>query len=168
MPNEELKVTTVSEHRSREPEGFLVKCPSGLVVKMRRTLDLFVLLKTGRIPNPLGSMVQSMMDKGAVDMGELSSVSGAAMQQFLAMMDDCVVKAVISPKIVLVSGDQEMPEDALDITEVDPDDRMFIYSVAQGGAADLAKFRDEQNAVMASLPDGQGVPKPAKRPAKNR
>ena len=167
MPKEELQVTTVAEHRNREPEGFLTKCPSGLVVKMRRTLDLHVLLKSGRIPNPLATIVQSMIDRGDVEL-DPSKVEGKAMQQMLAMVDECVVKAVIAPKIILLGEGDELPEDALDISEVDPDDRMFIYSVAQGGAADLDNFRAQQDRVMASVPDVKRVPAATKRTTKRK
>lgn len=166
--NEVAAPTSVSEWRSKPVEGFVVALPSGKSVKMRRTLDMFELLRQGRIPNPLAGAVRKMMDGGNKNI-DVSAIAQdpKALEQFLDMLNSAVARAILEPKVVMTE-DGNPPEDALDVTEIDLDDRMFIFMVAQGGATDLEQFRNQQDEFMATAQDGQGVPSKAKRPARSK
>lgn len=48
------------------------------------------------------------------------------------------------------------------------EDKMFLFQWAVGGTRDVQKFREEQSATMESLQNGQGVQRPAKRPARRK
>lgn len=159
--------TSVSEWRKPDHKGFMVELPSGKSVRMFRNMDMLALLKQGRIPNPLAGMVQEMINKGgAVDMDKLQ-LDTDTLQQLLDLMDECVAKVVIEPKVIRrpddASADWEPPEDALEVGEIDIQDRLFIYTVAQGGATDLTQFREQQDKIMATTQDGPRVQPKAKR-----
>lgn len=167
MPDtpEALIPTSVSEWRTTPIEGFVLKLPSGKSVKMRRTLDMFELLRQGRIPNPLAGVVRKMMDGGGkpTNMKDIAD-DPKALEQFLDLLNSAVARAVIEPRVV-VTEDGNPPEDALDVTEIDMDDRMYIFAVAQGGATDLEQFRKQQDEFMASVQDVPRVPNKTKRTA---
>jgi hypothetical protein len=182
--NEELQVTTAEEWDA--PQGVALELPSGKVVRAIRSMDILNLLKAGRIPNPLGSMIQRMVDssqQGAkVKAPDMSELGMDGLREMMKMVDDCVLRVVVEPKVIApptieddedldaymarVQGwrpDREKNPGAIGLNQIDMDDRMFIFLFAQGMAADLKSFREEQKAALAPAPDGQAVQPKAKR-----
>lgn len=79
-----------------EVEGFITDLPSGNRIKMFRTLDMALLLKTGRVPNPLAGIVQGMIDARTM-MFPVEKMDMEVMEQFLDLQHETIVRCVISP-----------------------------------------------------------------------
>jgi hypothetical protein len=157
-------------------QGFIATLPSGNVVRMRRTLDLPILLRAGKIPNPLADIVRQMLDTGNTQFPREAAEDSTALQQLLDLIDQNCVNAVIEPKVSAPDprGINEtfeewqeranawLPEPGtLSVFRIDMPDKLYIYAVAQGAAANLARFRDESEGFMAGLADEQDVPSEA-------
>jgi hypothetical protein len=152
--------TSAAAWRSARKQGFLVTLPSGQTVKIRRTLDLFERLRDGRIPNPLAGIVVEMIENKREQV-DMSKLDGTSLGQMLALIDDTITKMMIEPQVVLEPVDAplgwEAPEGFISTSDIEIDDKMFLFNVAQGGTADLATFRAQAAAFMGSVPDGDGV-----------
>lgn len=181
MPTEPaLQVTTPGEWGKKqvaEEEGFITELPSGNVIRMRRTMNMLTLLRQGRIPNPLASIVQKMIDTREINFNQVDA-DGKMAIQLLDMLDEGWLSAVIEPTF---DGPEprkpnESAEDfterlnqwrpkegAISVFDVDVQDKMYVFAVAQGAAADIARFREEQSAALESLEDVAEPPKPSKR-----
>ena len=59
-------------------------------------------------------------------------------------------------------------EDTLYADEVDLNDKSFIFQFVLGGTADLERFRQELQADVEPVSDGEAVPRKAKRTTKRR
>jgi hypothetical protein len=168
------QVTPASEWRKKK-QGFVVTLPGGNVIRMRRTMDLFSLVKAGKIPNPLAGIVKSAMKQGggAPDPEEMAkNLNEEAIVQMLELVDASIPKIVLEPRVVArpddADFDWEPPEGAIEVTDLEVEERMFIYSVAQGGAADLESFREQQNSFMAPPSDGSDVPSAPEQPVEDQ
>lgn len=189
MPTEpELKVTTPDQWNTNgqtsQDVGFITELPSGNVIRMRRTMDMLDLLRTGQIPNPLAGIVQKMIDTQSMDFPAKEADTQVA-QQLLELLDRTWMKAVLEPAFDAppVRGidaigmhfeethDQwiqriarwEPSAGKISVTAVDVNDKMFVFVVAQGAAADLARFREGQDAALDAVQAVPRVPKPTKR-----
>lgn len=158
-------------------DGFVTELPSGNVVKMRRTLDLPVLLQTGQIPNPLAHIVQGMMQQGTSEFPkEMQDMK--AVQQLMELLDSTVERCFIEPQVsrpIPKGRDPEIGPNETDeefmarlsewkpeagkvsIFDIELPDKMYVFSVAQGAAADLARFRQESAAALGDVSLGEGV-----------
>lgn len=163
-----LQVTPVEawgRNTTSVEEGFVAKLPSGNVVRMTRTLDLAELLSTGRIPNPLAGIVQSMMEKGETSFPETNDMK--TIEQLMDLLNTTFCRAVLEPRFSMPSVRKhnekvddyyerinawEAPERTVPIFDVLLQDKMFVFAVAQGAAADLALFREQPGADVFSLP----------------
>jgi len=169
-------------------DGLLVPLPSGNVVKVRRTMDMMALLRAGRIPNPLAGIVQKMIDTGNANLADAMKSSGPqtakVSQQLLDLLDQTWMRAVIEPEFDApdlrgqlkdASGKNIKPDETHDeylarienwkpeegkisIFDVDNDDKMYVFGVAQGAAVDLARFRSEQDAALDLVHSESPVP----------
>lgn len=169
MPSSnEAQVTSAAEWKAaKKQEGEVIELPSGKFMRVKRTMTMLVMLKAGQLPNPLASIVQEMMNKGGnIDPSAFGGKSLEAVQQMLDLADQAVLKAAVEPRVQMKpedwdekhpGEDWEPDEDAISLEDVDQDDRMYIFSYAQGAAADLTSFREGQNAFMAQLSNGEGV-----------
>lgn len=204
LADQTLKPTPVSAWKKQdyepvvEDEGFIAELPSGNVVRMTRTMDMAVLLKTGQIPNPLAGIVQTMIDQRTTDFPASMADDMAALTQLLDLMNETAVRVILEPPFDMPekrkkneTGEQYQArlevwkpdftdegkkqhklhsetdectcERKISAWDLTPEDRQYIFAVAQGAAADLARFREEQERVMASLQTRKPVPKPTKR-----
>lgn len=185
-------------------DGFYADLPSGNRVFMTRTLDMPILLRTGRIPNPLAGIVQKMIDTRSTAFPK-EAAEPEVIMQLLDLLNETAVRCIIEPPFDAPAKRQK-GETAEEVTarledwlpaftkhgleqhrealEADPnhdakplcgcqrkisvwdltmEDRFFIFAVAQGAAADLASFREQQASHVADLQAGEGVRKPTKR-----
>lgn len=184
MPSDqdELVVTPLDQWKGVAVEGNVIPLPSGNNVRVKRTMDLLDLLKQGRIPNPLGAMVQKMVSGEQKEIMP-TDLSPDAVVDMMKLVDETVVRCVTQPKV-------QAPPDPEDGEEADayrarvnawtPDegcaplsfftieDRMYIFVYAQGFAGDLATFREETSTAMARLSDGKPVPAKTKRTGRGK
>lgn len=186
----ELKVTSAEDwgkDPSKQEDGFLLELPSGRVAKVRRTLDLPVLLKSGMIPNPLAGIVRKMMDNRDSNF-PVDEMNGEALGQLLDLIHAAIVKMMIEPKVSaprqrgrdesgfrIQETDEEYMkylEDwaptvgTVSIFDIDLPDKLYLYAASQGMAADLATFRGEQNQLVAPVSTGKRVAPKAKQSRK--
>lgn len=185
MPEETLQITPASEWGKKKQapadRGFICELPSGSVVRVLRTMDMMALLRAGKIPNPLAGIVQSMIDKGNTDFSGALKASASkdgnrAAQQLLDLLDATWMRAVIEPEFDApepMKKDEthqqymdrlalwEPEEGKISIFDVDLNDKYFVFAVAQGGAADLARFRAEQDAALELVHSSDGVQLPS-------
>ena len=171
-PND-LQVTSADAWGTHAPtveEGFVTSLPSGNVVRMTRTLDLPELLATGRIPNPLASVVKEMMSKGITEFPPTEDLD--TVEQLMELLNATFCKAVLEPRFTHPGPrkhSEEMdsylarveawqaPEGSVAVYNVLLQDKLFVFAVAQGAAADLARFREQPGSDIFSLPAGEDM-----------
>lgn len=84
------------------------------------------------------------------------------------MMDKIVMYVVADPKLVkpvkidddgneVDLTDEERDPDVAYIDYVDDNDKGFIMNYAMGGSQDLHRFREESEAIVAGVPDGESA-----------
>lgn len=167
---------------ANKADGFVVELPSGNFAKIRRTLDLPTLLRSGQIPNPLAGIVRKSMAEG--DPNILRDISqkdsGPVLEQLLDLMDSVVCKSMIEPPVSrpeIIKGESfdEYSErtanwnpepGTISIFAIDTSDKLYIFAVSQGMATDLASFRSQASAVVLGVPaepSVQRAPKPTSR-----
>jgi hypothetical protein len=157
-------VTPASEWRSAITEGFIVPLPSGRVARLRRTLDLIELIKTGQIPNPLAGAINTMIKESSTSTTfDLRKLPEEAIPQMLDLVDKSMERIFVYPKVVEPpegSGIDWLPEDpeTISVWAIDAQDRMFAFGFAQGGPGSLAPFRAKQAEAVAGITDGDEVP----------
>lgn len=160
-----------------EEEGFITELPSGNVVRIIRTLDMPVLLKTGQIPNPLAGIVQGMIDQRTATF-PVEATDTKVLMQLLDLLNETAFRAILEPPFDMPEKRQksetaEQYQERLDgwqpaegkisVWDLTMEDRFFIFALAQGAAADLASFREEQARSLADVQASQGVRQPTKR-----
>lgn len=155
--------TSASAWKKQTVQGTPLTVPSGNVCLVRAP-GMSVFLKQGVIPNGLMPMIQDAMDKGKVpDDASLDASLGAMLedpeklQQLVDLTDAVAVYCCLEPKLehppqemnsvgVMVTVPFDNPlrnPDVLYVDEVDFNDKMFIFTYAVGGTADLERFRQE-------------------------
>lgn len=170
-------------------EGFVTELPSGNVVRMTRRLDMTAMLTDGKIPNPLAGVVQKMIDeRDPLGLVKNGNDDPRVSQQLLDLVNQIVIENVIEPpmagpeprgkvkdeatgKFIPESAEEyqdrllnwQCPEGHVAVFQLTLEDRFYIFSVAQGAAADLARFRSESKRVMGNVSKSEGVRKQTKR-----
>lgn len=190
MPTDtpDLQVTSASNWNTKkevpEEAGFITELPTGNVIRMRRTMDMLALIRTGQIPNPLAGIVQKMINSGDPNLA-FDGANTQVAQQLLDLLDQTWLRCVLEPEFdgpapkgrdadnnkvsetdeqyIERLADWTPKEGAISVLEVDMNDKLFVFVVAQGVAADLAKFREVTDESLASVQAGNDVPKPTKR-----
>lgn len=177
--------SAASWQTATEAEGLVTELPSGKVVMLVRKLDLPVMLRAGRIPNPLSGIIQKMIGSGQKGaMPEEAMTDPVVFEQMMDMVDVSVCSAMVEPKAMRppIKGkrlnslmttpetDEEFAErcEKFDAILASPDfntistdwmsleDKIFIFFFSQGGAADLATFRSTTNNALAAI-SGSGA-----------
>lgn len=97
--------------------------------------------------------------------------------KIIMMMDRALPIIVQQPELKLHFTDEDdgstlrVPDDDRDVESIYTDqigleDKMFLFNWAVGGSADVKRFREESGAVVATMVDGDDLPRPAKRPSR--
>jgi hypothetical protein len=155
--------TSASQWGSSRLQGVLVELPSGNTARIRRQVDLMVMLKTGQIPNPLAGIIHEMIRSGAKDFPK-DKMDEKPINQMLQMVEDICVKVFIEPRVEappqdLVDREEFQPsEGAISVDDLTVQDKFFVFQFVQGGSKDLEPFRLEPNQAVAVAQDGSGVP----------
>ena len=170
--------TSAAEWSSPRLQGVVVTLPSGNKARLRRTLSLQNAIAQGNLPNPLMEHITKLMEVGktietveaaqmVIDTGSLDTES---LEKFNRMVVDEMPRIFIQPRVAIppeqdedgnkvVAATWEPPEGYISIIDIDSEDMMFAYSVAQGGPTDLQQFRNAQ-AVAQLASDGRDVQLP--------
>ena len=165
--------TESANWRSARKEGFVVELPSGNHCRVRRTLDMLDMVRSGKVPNRLITIVQQMM--GTRNLKELNltpdELDPEILQQMTEFVDVCATRVMIQPRCMAPPPDEpepqlwEPPEGAISTYDLSQEDKLFLFHVAQGGVADVEKFRTEQASSLAALSDVPEVQSAPKQPA---
>lgn len=168
QPVDLTKITTAEEWHSPRVEGFPVQLPSGNVARVRRTMDLMVLLKAGKIPNPLAQKVQEMIDQGKVTLA-VEDMDQQTIEQLGRLQMETVAQVLVSPRCMIPPEDApdpsvwEPPPGCISTYDLTPEDLAFLWNIAQGGTTDLESFRELTATFVAASQNGGHVPQPTKR-----
>lgn len=161
-------VSSISAFKEQK-KGKPLELPSGLVVKARR-VELQTFIMKGDVPNPLMSIVGEALEKG--QKADIASMVGVdegkidldMVNDMYEMVNAVVCQCIVEPQVHPVPEDEDdRDDDLLYVDEVDDEDKMFIFQWSSGGTSDLATFREEARAGLASVAKKQGAKNPAKR-----
>lgn len=141
----------------KKKEGKVLTLPSGLKMRCRRVNLASFLQNDDDVPNPLLPIIQESLAKGQE--ADLEKIVGSPEQgvdielvtDMLAMVDNMVVSIALEPKVYPVPEDGEEDEDLVYTSDIDEEDKMFLFQWAIGGTEDIAAFRKEAEEGMASL-----------------
>jgi hypothetical protein len=154
-----------------------LELPSGNVC-LCRVPGPAAFLTQGLVPNTLLPIVKTAIDRAEKGRStELTTDDLASdllddpekLRQVFEMADAVTIYCVIEPKVLPIPPDDlERDPEMLYVDEIDLDDKMYIMSVAMGGAKDLESFRDKPIADVGDLRSGKGVASSPKRPPRSR
>lgn len=162
--------SSASDFKARK-RGKLLPLPSGLVVRARRVgIEDFILkAKSSSVPNPLLEIVSETLEKGQkadpnkMMGGEEDEVDLEMIAEMMKMVDAIIMESVVEPRIhpSLDEDGEEIPEvdrddDLVYIDDLDGEDKMFLFQWNTGGTEDIASFREEAGASLASLAASKG------------
>jgi len=165
-PEDVLEAPTPAQAwKKKSSEGILVRVPSGNIAKIR-TPGIEVFVTQGVIPNGLMPIIMGAMKRGGppkdddlVSMLENKETLQQIIDLSSAVTVYCCIDPVVLPVPMMMVDGKQVPDpdgrdpDALYVDDVDFDDRMYIFGVAVGGTSNLERFREQQAALMESLPD---------------
>ena len=138
--------------------------PSGNVALVRR-ISPEAFLSSGMIPDAMQPILEKSIrsKQGLPPQVEQELVGDPKMlKSIIELMDAALVAAVVEPRVVLsVPEGETLPEDCLLASDVDFEDKAFIFNYSLGGSKDLARFRGESDNVVARLSTGVDIPLPA-------
>lgn len=164
------KVTSAAAWRSNADQGMIITLPSGNAARLKRTLNLPELLKKGKIPNPLAPIISEMLSQKKTTLA-VKEQDGEAMMQMLDLVDSQIPNIFIEPKVQMEptdwddesQGEWAPDDDALALSDIDVEDRLFAFAFAQGGPADAGTFREQSQKALADLADVSDVEREAER-----
>jgi hypothetical protein len=139
--------------------------PSGNVALVKRIAPE-AFLASGMIPDAMQPILEKSIrsKQGLPPEIEQDMLADPKMlKSIIELMDAAIVAAVVEPRVILaVPEGQEQPDDCILASDVEFEDKAFIFNYALGGSKDLARFRGESDNVVARLSTGIDVPLPAK------
>lgn len=173
------QITSAASWSNQQADGVVTELPSGKIVLLVRQLDLPVMLKSGRIPNPLAGIIRGMIGRGETSLPEQEFSDPVVFDQMMSMVDASVSSAMVEPKAIRPPVQGQHPATSIEFSESDEafqkrwneyediladvqnntistdwislEDKIFIFFFAQGGAADLATFRTATGNALATL-----------------
>jgi len=174
-------VSSVADFKKRR-EGQLLTLPSGNTVRAVHADVRAFIVDKGEIPNPLMPIVTEALNKGQANLdpklllGDDGNLDMNIMEGMIEVIDRVMVECVIEPRCFAAPTQKDLevwnrenpknlkshPDDLRDEDKLYPDDldiedRMFIFGWSSGGTDDVATFRAESDANLASLGQVEGV-----------
>lgn len=148
-----------------------VELPSGVVVKVKR-ISIPTLLSKGVFPDSLSSIITEKLDgdkKGQTTDNDLdvSQLLGdqSKITDLFNSIDEIVLMTVVEPTVLSdkdEDGDEipeeDRDEDAIYVSDIDLNDKIFLFQYSVGGSNQLEPFRAELDSAVGSLEDQQGIP----------
>lgn len=146
----ELQATPASDWK-KDAEGTLMELPSGKVARLRRR-SIFALMKAGQIPNELRAIVQNFISspQGA------RAVAGENFEAMFQLIDVVAKACFVYPKLV-DEGENELDDDEVYVSDIEFDDKLYVYLWSAGEVSSLEAFREEQNSSISTAFDGKSV-----------
>ena len=172
------KKTTGTAERAAA-QGVPLDVPSGKTALVR-PVGMDVFMQRGMIPNSLMPLVtKAMSENKPMTMADIGEVDESKMRDVLDLIDDVACFVVRQPKVhrapryneenaptpeevgQVIPFEEREDQTLLYVDEVDMDDKMFIFQFSVGGTRDLERFREQQAAIVPSLPTGDDVAVPS-------
>lgn len=116
--------------RERQASGEMFELPSGLVVRLRR-VGMLDLAQQGRIPAPLVSMVEGLLQRG-------TSLSLSNLGEYSGVVDLVVAAAIVDPPMAEQADDTHLA-----VGELPMADRLAAFNWCNAPALRLRPFRPE-------------------------
>jgi hypothetical protein len=162
---DDSKITPVNSWGRADVAGFVIELPSGNYAKVKRTLNLRLLLKAGKIPNPIAAMVQEMLDKKLPKLPSIDPTDVDTQMAMLDFIDSQMCEVFVSPVVQMCPAGWDVdkqgiwkPQDGfLDVAHLSLEDKMYVFAYAQGAALDVAQFRETAHQAVATAQHGSGV-----------
>ncbi|MHB0976901.1 MAG: DUF7391 family protein [Candidatus Aquicultorales bacterium] len=133
--------------------GTPVELPSGNTAKLRR-FNIFYLLKEGKVPNHLASIVQGFISSPAgPDLGALVQKK-ENLDAMLELLEITAKSCFVDPRVV----DNPTADNEIGFSEIALDDLLYVWGWAQGEAVSLESFREDQERAVAGFLSGEGLP----------
>jgi hypothetical protein len=162
------KTTSVGQWKKKNQVPPLL-LPSGCVMKIRK-IGLQALMQMGVLPNSLLGFAQK-----AVAQGEGKGAEGLSDQELMELvgnpeqvaeigrfMDKMMCLVAAEPEVhPAPAAGVERDDELLYVDEIDDEDKMFIFQVVTGGTTDIAEFRRETSAAMATVRGREDVALPS-------
>jgi len=153
--SDEQKPTLGAQWRKEREEGVLVRLPVSRRLVRLRTVRPDMLLRRGRIPDPLSNLVVSMI-YGKATNAQMDAFlePREQVEQALETMDSLSAvceAALVEPRIV----DEPLADDEIAIADLEYADMGYIFRLAFAPAEALSRFRHQPQAdvdVMADEP----------------
>lgn len=157
----ELPVSSGLEWRKNREQGELIQLPySGYIVRIR-TVKPDMLLKLGKIPQVLTTLVVDMIyDRGEEDKFEKFLSANETAEEAREMLESLrvvCVAGVIEPKIV----DNPTKDDEISIEDIDLADRSFIFRLVFAPSEALSRFRYEPPSDVDVVANGTADAQPS-------
>lgn len=161
--------TGASTWKKKTVGGTLLSVPSGNTALVRSP-GMQVFLEQGIIPNSLMSIIMDAMKAGKAPsediMGEMIT-DPEKLKDVVALSDAVTVYCCLDPIVMAPPKDEEgnavpftdprRKSEVLYVDEVDFNDKMYIFSFAVGGTANLEKFREQLELDVPDVPQGSEV-----------
>lgn len=146
--NGALRPTRGVEWRRAHREGYVLTLPSGNVVRMR-PVALDVLIVSGRIPDFLTAVAAKSL--WTETSGEEIASRDELAKGFAELVNIIVPAALLEPKVV----EDPQGDDEVSLEDIDFQDKVSIFQLAVQPSEVLRKFRDQQDAGVATVSDGE-------------
>lgn len=139
-------------------EGVIATLYSGLRVRLR-TVDLSTLVMEGQIPDFLTALIIDMFENGTDAPGyhEPDKYPDPVHRffrmdrKFMPLVNYVCRVAFVSPRIV----DEPVADDEISIDDVPYTERLQVFNSVTRGLAGLHSFRDQSQADVDALPEGE-------------
>jgi hypothetical protein len=161
MIMDELPVSSGSEWRKRRERGELIQLPySGYIVRIR-TVRPDELLKLGKIPQILTTLLlEEIYGKGEDNKYEKFLEDNETTEEALAMLESLRVACVagmVEPKIV----DNPTQDNEISIDDIELSDRAYIFRLVFAPSDALSRFRYKPPSDVDVVADGATDPQPS-------
>lgn len=159
--DDKLPVTNGLEWRRNREEGELVQLPySGKLVRIR-TVRPDMLLRLGKIPNPLASLMVDII-YGRVDSDKMDNFLslGESVEAAMDMLESLRIvcsASFVSPKIV----DNPTQANEISIDDIELNDRSYIFRLTFVSAEALKTFRYQPPTDVEIASNGAADPQPS-------
>lgn len=167
-PRKKTNKTTSAAEWKKKAQIPPIELPSGCYMRVRK-IGLQALMAMGVMPNSLMAISQRAVnagkghDAGLEDAELLDLVNDPKkVKDITEFMDKMLCIVAQEPEVHPVPAPGVERDDELLYTdEVDEEDKMFIFQVVTGGTTDIAEFRSESGAAMATVRGRQDLALPA-------
>lgn len=150
------KVTPLAQWR-QAGQGVEIELPSGNVAKVR-TVSFGFLIRHGRIPNTLTTIVSEALNGNAEKLNRLLGGEATSLEDYAAfsqLLDNYCLDAFIEPRL-FDGPENDTPPDMVHVNWIDPVDKSWVMQFIEQPVTALRSFRSKQNDHVEPLDATEG------------